>query len=109
MNNILKPGNILLVKNYRLTSGEIKDKFMVVLAHRDNGEMAYLSLTTSKQYIQQEDIHPGCISKGLKNMYMFPAGNVISDNGFAFRKDTFILTIGNIITTSEDSFLVYIR
>lgn len=102
---MLRTGNLILVSDYKLRSGQTKNKFLIILSDESEHPTILLSLTTSQQYLQQEDLKPGCIEKGAKHMFLFPANTEIGDNGFFFRKDTFILTINNIVETTEAGFL----
>lgn len=88
-------GNILHIKDFEF-SNIAKSKYLIVLCN--DGENAIVaSFTTSKTYVNDEDIKPGIIKTDKKLCFHFPAGEVVGvDNDFAFPKNTFVFPFQNI-------------
>ena len=89
-------GNLLLIRNFELKSGVTKDKFLIILAEINSSTKIVASFTTSKAYINPQDIKPGCIKTASKHCYHFPKNRVISENGFYFIKDTYVFLFDNV-------------
>ncbi len=89
-------GNLLLIRNFELRSGETKDKFLIVLADINSSSKIVASFTTSQAYINPKDIKPGCIKTATKHCYHFPKGRIIGENGFCFKKDTYVFLFDNV-------------
>lgn len=86
-------GNILLFRNFKLPL-ETKDKFFIVLDQKED-EYTLMSMTTSKQYIHDEKLKHGMIEDGDVVVYCFMKDVLVGENGFSFRKNTFVSTRSN--------------
>ena len=96
-------GNILYIENYRLSNGNIKPKYFIVLENLA-GEAIIATLPTSQQYIDQEFINKGCIKQHQTHAYYFPRGVAICENQFSFSLNTFVLFRDNIFKESLELF-----
>ena len=88
-------GSILFISNYPLPT-KVKDKFFIVIGHFEN-EISLLSMTTSKIYFDPILIKHGLIQDRDLSLYCFEKDRVIGQNGFAFRKHTFVTHRKNIL------------
>jgi hypothetical protein len=91
-------GSILLVKDYQLPT-KVKDKFFIVIGLEDN-KVTVVSMTTSQVYFDSSLIKYGVIKDRDMSIYCFPKHQVIGQNGFFFRKDTFVSHRSNILPFS---------
>lgn len=87
------PGNILYFKPFTFPNGDVpKNKYFVVLQENDD-DILIASLPTSHDHIPHmlEKKH-GCIDSPIYrvNCYFFEAGRIITENGFAFPRETYI-------------------
>ena len=85
-------GNLLFFTPfYFKNNNEPKKKFFVVL-HNDNKQFVMASLPTSKDHIPDDLKKHGCICCEQMQIicYYIKKHTVITDNGFAFDKDTYM-------------------
>jgi len=88
-------GSILLLEKYKLPTEE-KDKFFIVI-EQEIGIYNLLSMTTSKFYFSSNLIKHGVINQGSgASMYCFEKDRIIGENGFSFKKHTFVNHNSNI-------------
>lgn len=88
-------GSILLIKKYKLPTEE-KDKFFIVIG-REGNDYNLLSMTTSKFYFSPGIIKHGTINQNSgASMYCFEKNRIIGENGFSFKKHTFVNHNSNI-------------
>lgn len=101
-------GNILHISNYDFEDSKTapKNKYLVVL-HNDSNTIIVGTLTTSQDYVPDEDKKEGCIKIDAKciHCFHFPANKQIGENGYCFSKNTFIYIERNIFTR-EIAYLV---
>jgi hypothetical protein len=99
-------GTILLIKRYKLPTEE-KDKFFIVISHNGD-EYNLMSMTTSQFYFSESIIQHGVINRDSgASMYCFFKNKVIGQNGFYFRKHTFINHNSNILKFSFETLSKY--
>lgn len=103
-----RTGSILHIDKYIFPDGEIKDtgKFMIVLAEMEACSIM-VSITTSQDYIPDKLKVKRCIHE--ENMrihaYCFPKNEEICENGFSFKKDTYIyLDGGHVYQYDKNNF-----
>jgi len=87
-------GSILLIKDYKLPT-TIKDKFFIVIGAESN-EASLLSMTTTQVYFNTSLLKHGIIQDRNLSIYCFQKDKVIGENGFSFRKNTFVSHYSNI-------------
>lgn len=86
------PGNLLLFTPfYFKNNNEPKRKFFVVL-HNENNKFVMASLPTSQDHIPDNLKKYGCICCEQMQIicYYITRGTPITDNGFAFDRDTYM-------------------
>jgi hypothetical protein len=104
-------GSILLFEKFKLPTEE-KDKFFIVI-DKERNSYNLLSMATSKFYFSENLIKHGVINQGSgASMYCFEKDKIIGENGFCFRKHTFINHNSNIHEFSFDllsQYKIYIK
>lgn len=90
----LKEGAILYIKDFEFgKKGAVKkkNKYLIVLLELEGNRLMF-SLPSSQVYISKEKQKAGCINHkdmGI-SIFCFEQGDVIGQDGFAFKKDTFV-------------------
>lgn len=96
-------GDVLLIKDYPLPTQD-KDKFFIVIG--DHGTTCHLlAITTSQLYFDINLVKYGEIVDRELSGFCFPAGHVIGENNFYFKKHTFLSHRDNV-REHDDNFLV---
>jgi hypothetical protein len=114
-NFLFSIGNILSIKSYQFEDGgESKDKIAIVLYCNENEAYILQALVTSKVKVPDELLNHGCTNStnGLFSFFMFEAGREVGiDNfneGFSFKKNTFVHFRNNISKLPCANYLKYI-
>ena len=104
-------GNLLYFNPFLFPDGgKSKPKYFLVLAKVDE-EVILASLPTSKDHVPADvSVEKGCLEmpERMVNVYVMPAGFVVTDNGFSFRINTFIYG-ANVKTYDQRLFSVQIE
>ena len=89
----MKPGAVLLYKDFRFDDGTIKDKLMVVVGDDVATDKTMVVLTTSQQH--QKLFKDGCQSTPFETYYVFNA------HLGGFKKTTWVILKPRLLATSK--------
>lgn len=109
--DILKPGNILHIKDYEFEDGGgTRDKYLIVIDVSETLSLLLRVLTTSQLKVPEDKAIHGCRNEPENGLhyYMFQQNRLLGayeGAEFAFGKDTFILFRNNIKDISLQRFI----
>jgi hypothetical protein len=108
VDEILKQGHLLLIKDYQFQDGNgSKDKFLIIINR--NEEFAYVihTLTTSQNNLNLPSENFGCSVSGTIPYFFIPKNQELGESNFKFEKDTFIFFRNNVRKENLFSFHKY--
>ncbi|MGK9118068.1 hypothetical protein [Olivibacter jilunii] len=109
--DILKPGNILHVKDYEFENGgEPRDKYLIVIDVSEEKSLLLRVLTTSRIHVPEHKMMHGCRKEPENGLhyFMFEKARCIGThegNDFFFVKHTFLLFRNNIKAVELEAFI----
>jgi len=108
---ILKPGNILHIRDYEFENGgEPRDKYLIVIDLSEEKSLLLRVLTTSKIHVPEDKMMHGCRKEPENGLhyFMFEKDRCIGAHDgrdFLFSKDTFLLFRNNIKAVELQGFI----
>lgn len=104
----LEKGDILHIQNYKFEDGgEPKDKYLIVITVSEDKYTFIRVLTTSQQKIPNNKLQHGCCNSscGMYSHYVFLKDAPVCENGFSFKKHTFIYFQHNVFELNISDFI----
>ena len=107
-NENFSQGNLLKIVDYQFQDGEgSRDKYLIVLHLNEKKAFIIHTLTTSKNHKDFKPKKSGCNHDVHVSYFYFPAGEIIGDENFSFKLNTFVFFRNNIRQENISSFAKY--
>lgn len=81
--------NILYLTDYRFKNKNIQNIYILVLEVLEN-DLICLVKTSTRQYVDDFNVEPGCIKNGNSKAYYIPSSKIIGESNYSFPDHTFI-------------------